>query len=379
MVQLMLEGFGGDARNTHHEVSQPQAIECYHVNSRVSEGMEDIGGMRPGKLILLLKHCFHALWCRFRYGADVLYYVPAPGKRSAVYRDWLVMLLCRPFFKKTVLHWHAVGLSSWLETAAKPFERWITKRLLSQVSLSIALTRFSTEDAVYFQSQRMEIVPNGIPDPCPEFETKLKAARLAQGRERREHLENRSADEARPVVYNALFLAHCTRDKGVFDALDGVAILNQRKRGIEVHLTVAGAFMNAEEEAEFRKRIARPDIAGAITYAGFVSGEQKARLLRESDCLCFPTYYSGESFGLVIVEAMAFGIPSVTTRWRGIPEILPDDYPGYVEPKSPEQVADALERMAIEEMTETLRGRYLRCFSVASYVAGLRDALLRLQ
>ena len=47
------------------------------------------------------------------------YYVPAPGKRVALYRDWLVMLLCRPFFKNIILHWHAAGLAKWLETSTK--------------------------------------------------------------------------------------------------------------------------------------------------------------------------------------------------------------------------------------------------------------------
>ena len=34
----------------------------------------------------------------------------APGKRAALYRDWVVMVLCRPFFRQVIHHWHAVGL-----------------------------------------------------------------------------------------------------------------------------------------------------------------------------------------------------------------------------------------------------------------------------
>ena len=39
----------------------------------------------------------------------IFYYVPAPGKRVALYRDWLVMFICRPFFSGVILHWHAVA------------------------------------------------------------------------------------------------------------------------------------------------------------------------------------------------------------------------------------------------------------------------------
>src|SRR5580765_153455 len=124
MVQLMLSGFGGDRRrhgerpapNPEGAGSQPFGIECYHVNARLSQKLEDIGDLRIGKFTLLLGYCAQAVWCRFRYGVTNFYYIPAPGKRSALYRDWIVMLICRRFFKRVILHWHAAGLAKWLET-----------------------------------------------------------------------------------------------------------------------------------------------------------------------------------------------------------------------------------------------------------------------
>src|SRR6185369_17806399 len=135
MVQLMLEGFGGDHRTGRRSgqgessgSSTPQdfGIECYHVNARLSHNLEDIGDVRLGKFILLLMYCLQAIWCRFRYGVTNFYYVPAPGKRSALYRDWLVMFICRPFFKQVILHWHAAGLAKWLETVAQIRSRSLT-------------------------------------------------------------------------------------------------------------------------------------------------------------------------------------------------------------------------------------------------------------
>src|SRR5438105_4801664 len=92
MVQLMLSGFGGDCRKNKNAAAQtPYGIECYHVDARVSHNLEDIGDLRFGKIFLMLGYCAQAIWCRFRYGAENFYFIPAPGKRSAVYRDWLVM------------------------------------------------------------------------------------------------------------------------------------------------------------------------------------------------------------------------------------------------------------------------------------------------
>jgi len=57
MVQLMLEGFGGDRRKTHRANNGAErGIECYHVNARLSKELEDIGDLRVGKFILLLRY-----------------------------------------------------------------------------------------------------------------------------------------------------------------------------------------------------------------------------------------------------------------------------------------------------------------------------------
>src|SRR5882757_4295543 len=87
MVQLMLAGFGGDRRKRKGEAAaegQKYGIECYHVNARLSKKLEDIGDLRIGKFLLLLGYCLQAIWCRFRFGVTTMYYIPAPGKPSAL-------------------------------------------------------------------------------------------------------------------------------------------------------------------------------------------------------------------------------------------------------------------------------------------------------
>ncbi|MGH7866539.1 MAG: hypothetical protein ACREP9_02645, partial [Candidatus Dormibacteraceae bacterium] len=148
MVQLMLEGFGGDHRSESGGTGSGQfGICCYHVNARLSGTMLDIGSFQSRKITRLLGYCLQAIWCRFRYGVRTMYYVPAPGVRAALYRDWMVMLICRPFFKRVVLHWHAAGLADWLEASASGFSRWLSRRLLGTPDLSIVLSEYNRGDA----------------------------------------------------------------------------------------------------------------------------------------------------------------------------------------------------------------------------------------
>ncbi|MEI6350029.1 MAG: glycosyltransferase family 4 protein [Verrucomicrobiota bacterium] len=382
MVKLMLDGFGGDVRRKRQDAASTplsaSSLECYHVNSRFSDGMEDIGEVRFEKGFLLLRYCLEAIWCRIRYGVRALYYVPAPGKRAALYRDWIILFLCRPFFPHVILHWHAVGLGDWVKREGNCLERWITHRLLSRCTLSVALAVSSMRDALWFLSRDIKIVPNGIPDPCPEFDTRLLPVRLARAEARRSLLAGEPLAESStgdPAEIRALYIAHCTRDKGVFDALDGVAVFNRQNTKLRVHLTVAGSFLRECEEQEFHRRIAQPDLAGAVTYSGFVQGAEKARLFKENDCLCFPTYYIAEGQPVNLIEAMAFGMSIITTRWRAIPEILPPGYPGFTSPKAPQEFAEALERIAPLDLAEPLRARYLAAFSEEKHLENMAKAI----
>lgn len=390
MVQLMLEGFGGDARRRQAGSPPALGIECYHVNARFSRSLEDVGEFQGAKVFLIFWFCLQAIWLRFRYGARNFYYVPAPGKRVALYRDWLVMLLCRPFFKNVILHWHAAGLAKWLETAATTGARAATYRLFRPVDLSIVLSRYNFADAEKLLSRRVCLVNNGIADPCPDFAQAILPRRAARFEARLKLLAGEPLTPAEikqaggdPQVVKVLFLAHCMREKGLFDALDGVTLANARLRRmnspLRLQLAVAGEFVIPQDHEEFNRRVAQLESDAAsqtcVTYLGFVSGEAKARAFAENDCFCFPTYYHAESFGLVAVEAMAFGLPIVTTRWRSLPEILPPGYAGLVDVRSPEQVAEALIRLMSERSGELMRHNFTSRFTLEKHLAGLAAAI----
>jgi glycosyltransferase involved in cell wall biosynthesis len=384
MVQLMLEGFGGDCRKAG-TVRAPFQIECYHVNARVSKHLQDIGDFRFGKFVLLLGYCLQAIWCRFRYGVENFYYVPAPGKRSALYRDWFVMLLCRPFFKRIALHWHAAGLAKWLETAVLIRTRAVTFDLMKFADMSIVLSNYNRADAEKLFPKQIEVVSNGIPDPCPDYESDVLPQRQARRAARARLLAGQSLtpdEQSRagsdPHIFKVLYLAHCSREKGLFDAIEGVLLackkLAEQRSPISLRLTVAGNFVTPAEKAEFEQLLERPEIARLVDYRGFVASEKKNDVLREADLFCFPTFYQNENQPVNLIEAMAFGLPIITTRWRSLPEIFPEGYEGLVDIRSPEQIADALLNQLTAPTGETFREIFLHNCTLENYLSALAAA-----
>jgi glycosyltransferase involved in cell wall biosynthesis len=388
----MLDGFGGDCRKSRGTSGARNAhgIECYHVDARFSKSLADIGELQIGKIPLILFYCLQAIWCRFRYGVTNFYYVPAPGKSVALYRDWLVLFLCRPFFKEIILHWHAAGLAKWLETSVQIRTRAMTYHAFKQAGLSIVISNYNVADAEKLLPRRIRVVSNGIPDPCPDFGRSILPRRQARFAARAKlfaneplspgDLEKAGGD---PQVVRVLYLAHCTREKGLFAAAQAVLaanrILSAQQSPVRMKLFAAGSFVINEEKTEFDQLLKTLEFSHAVNYLGFVSGAEKERALREADLFCFPTRYIGENQPVNLIEAMAFGLPIVTTRWRSLPEMLPQNYPGLVDSQAPEQITAALLRLMNERSGETARENFLGRFTIECHLENLARAIHSLE
>ena len=308
MVQTLVEGLPAVATD----------LKIFHVNPRLSRDSRDIGTVRVGKLLSLIGACARALMLRLRHGPMSFYYVPAPGRRAPIYRDWIVMLLCRPFFRYLVLHWHGIGFGAWLTTRATWPERWLSKKLLGGAQLAIVLAPELIADAQAFFPRKIAVVRNGI------------------------QYAGEPAHSAREpgAPTQVLFLGLCTPAKGIFDTLTAVAVANRRERDA-FRLVVAGGFANRWDEEAFYSQAAALG-SGIVSHVGFADDATKHTLLARADVFCFPTTHPHEGQPLSLIEALAHDLPIITTRWRAIPGMLPTGHVWYVDPGRPDQIADAL-------------------------------------
>ena len=76
---------------------------------------------------------------------------------------------------------------------------------------------------------------------------------------------------------------------------------------------------------------------------GRVYGEEKETLFAKSDIFVFPSYYERETFGIVNIEAMSWGLPVISSNEGAISEVVQDGISGFiVNPKSPKEIADRI-------------------------------------
>lgn len=100
-----------------------------------------------------------------------------------------------------------------------------------------------------------------------------------------------------------VFLGRFVERKGAHELIRAVAQLKQRPKMQDIEVIMAGKGPELVKATELAKSLAVDDI---ISFPGFVSEEEKIKLLRSADVAVFPSL-SGESFGIVLIEAMAAG------------------------------------------------------------------------
>ena len=220
-------------------------------------------------------------------------------------------------FRKTIFHFHASGLSEHLKKKNKLFQ-FVFKKCFFYPDVAIQLSKSCPNEGKAIHAKKIEIVPNGLPDEARVKNEPKQTNRL-----------------------NILFIGLLEESKGELDLCKAIKIL--KDKDIECQAKIAGEFKSVEYRQRFFKFISDNDLTGNIEYLGVIRGQKKQDAFRDSDVFCFPSYFHSESFPLVLIEAMSYGLPIVTTRWRGIIDMVKDGYNGYlVEIKSPEQVADKL-------------------------------------
>lgn len=136
-------------------------------------------------------------------------------------------------------------------------------------------------------------------------------------------------------------MARLLREKGVYIAAEVARLL--RQSGHErFRLILAGAGRELENLKNF---IVKNHLTEYVEMPGFISGEEKKKVLLASDIFLFPTHY-GEGCPLVILEAMGSGLAIVSTPVGAIPEIVRHNENGFIiDSRNPKDFAIAVEKL----------------------------------
>ncbi len=188
-------------------------------------------------------------------------------------------------------------------------------RLHGRIAVSAAARHFIDR----FFPGDYKVIPNGV--DIPRFEGAVPVSRWQDG------------------TPNVLFVGRHEPRKGLIDLLKAHRIL--RRTGHEERLLVVGS---GPQEREARRYVATRGLK-AVEFLGRVSDAEKAQLFRTADIYCSPAT-GGESFGIVLLEAMAAGAPIVASDIHGYKGVVRRGREGLlVPPHEPKELATAIARL----------------------------------
>ncbi len=134
-----------------------------------------------------------------------------------------------------------------------------------------------------------------------------------------------------------LFLSRLEKEKGIFEIIDAFKILIDQ--GFGVSLTISG---DGKAMAEAKALVSKLNLADSqVCFTGDIRGADKVNAFLDHHIYCLPSYSEGMPNS--VLEAMAFGMPVITTSVGGLKDIFIHDQMGkLVQKKSPQEIVNAL-------------------------------------
>lgn len=315
-----------------------------HVDTRDPRPLSTIGRFDATNVMLGLKHSWR-LWRLLGRERDAAVYLPISQTTWGFIRDSVLIALTRIRKRRVLIHLNGGYFQTFYRNANIAM-RALIRLVLRQVREAWVLTpslRAQFDGLV--DPHRLRCVGNVVRDPKISRTGKVPA----------------------DSTFRILYLSNLLPEKGCFELLKALSIVD--RQGLRWEVRLVGAGSPAVERA------LREEISGIandglkISLEGELDGLDKDRQYQWADIFVFPTYYRLEGQPLVLLEALASGLPMVSTRHAGIPETVRHEREGLLtEPRDPGGLAAAMSRLSKnrgerEQLGERARRHYESAYS----------------
>jgi glycosyltransferase involved in cell wall biosynthesis len=234
---------------------------------------------------------------------------------STLFRDVLLVRALASHDRVIVVHFHGSQAPRLVAPGSALFKRATAALIRSVDGVFVLSVDEQSQWQKFSPSSRVVVVRN--PRPA------LPQARVLDG-------------DGRPMI---LFVSRLMAEKGVFDLVHALALVN---RQTTCRLVLAG---DGPDATRVRALVADLNVGSSVELVGHVDDDKLTRLYAAADIFALPTSWA-EGFPTVILEAMAAGLPIVTTKWRGPADHLAEgEHALFVPPNDPDALAASLLRL----------------------------------
>ena len=225
----------------------------------------------------------------------------------------------------------------------KSFEVWLDKAI-SQSTTIITVSRATRDTILQVRSEiprntKFEVIYNGTPTTFYEKEN-LELKKILN-------------DNTNKKIIG--IIGRIENYKGHEDLIRALGLLNQEELS-QVQVVFVGTYDKSQHDAlQFIAKELK--VFSNITFTGFIDGDSK-NVISNFDLLMVLTR-DFEGFGLTLIEAMAVGVPILSTNVGAIPEFITSGKNGYlINPEAPREIAAAIKDFLVNEIHWKVRAEF---------------------
>ncbi|MFT3752813.1 MAG: glycosyltransferase family 4 protein [Paludibacter sp.] len=326
-----------------------KTFSCKYINLGTSRTIDEIGGKSVQKLFRYLAIIWQVL-IQLVFNRPDLCYLSITSKGVPFYKDATLVLLAKLFGVKLVYHFHNKGVSLMQD---RVFDNLLYKFVFKKSNVILLSEKLYPDIQKYVSLKQIHFCPNGIPD-----------------------MEILTVDKKEDGRVSLLFLSNLLVSKGVFVLLEACRVLKNKNLNFECVFVGGIGDINQQQ---FEEKLKDLDLADCVKYEGRKIGKEKAEAFATADIFVHPTL--DDCFPLVLLEAMQYSLPVVSTLEGGVPDIVVNNATGYlVEKANVETLAGQLEMLIKQsELRKRFgsagRGRYENEFKIQCFENRLHKIL----
>lgn len=249
------------------------------------------------------------------------------------------MFLSQAFHAKVIAHIHGGAFKEFIE-ASGPTKHKLIGMVLGHANGVVVLSQWWKEyiQTVVGQPLRITVIPNA---PEESYFREWGMSNAIEGREGN----------------TILFVGSIGRRKGIFDILNAIPLVTREWD------SASFVFLGEEEIAGEKQQVLQVcrelNLSKYVHFLGWVTGDEKRNHYQRADIFTLPSHAENLPFSLL--EAMAMGLPVVTTPVGGIPEVVEEGRSGYlIQPGNEQELAERILRLLKNPLLREELGRNAR-------------------
>ena len=281
-------------------------------NIEIEYVVTHVNGSAIKKILKFIQAYFYIINQLIRGKVDIFHLHVCDG--GPFYRKSIILFTAKFFNKKVILH-HHTDYSEFFASIYGVREKMV-KKALQEADLNIVLgNNLVPVISNYEPEAKVEVVYNAV-------------------KQVGEYRYNEEVD-------TILFLGWILERKGVFDFLEAVKSIDA-----ELPENTKVALCGFVDDAAL-KRIHNIGLDNRISHLGWIEGEKKEILLRQTIVNVLPSYREG--LPMTVLETMALGIPNIVSNISTIPEVIQNAENGLlIEPGNIQEIADCIRKLVLD-------------------------------